>query len=182
MSRLKVIFLGGVHGVGKSTLAKELATAVAGETISASQLIKEARQGNLTWDSEKRVSAIAENQKLLVAAFVGREWGSSIIILDGHFTLKDTTGEIERISLEVFEALSPLMLVVLTDNPDNIASRLEGRDGLQHDVSLLKRMQVAEKEHAQLVGVKLGVDVIEMSINGVDGLVDHIKQFLAMAD
>lgn len=105
LSQHKVIFLGGIHGVGKSTLASHLATALDGETISASQLIGEARQGNLTWDSEKRVKAISENQALLIAAFKDRIWSASVIILDGHFTLKNADGEIDRISLEVFQAL-----------------------------------------------------------------------------
>lgn len=175
-SERKVIFLGGIHGVGKSTFARELAERLGGETISASQLIREARNGELTWDSSKRVSAISENQRLLVSAFQRRTWSATVVILDGHFTLMNKQGDIERLSEEVFEALFPSLLVVLTDSPESIAARLEQRDGVAHDIAHLEQLQDAEMQHARKVGHRLAIRTLEAKMSDADSLIHRIVQ------
>lgn len=177
-SERKVIFLGGIHGVGKSTFARDLAETLGGETISASQLIREARNGGLTWDSNKRVSAISENQRLLVSAFQRRTWTAAVIILDGHFTLMNKEGDIERLSEEVFEALDPSLLVVLTDHPELIAARLEQRDDVAHDVAHLERMQDAEMQHARIIGDHLSINTLEAPMSDVLPIVQRIMDFV----
>jgi len=177
-----VLFLGGIHGVGKSTIAKRLASRLQVEVVSASQLIREARQGGKTWDSEKRVKAIPGNQEMLVRAFENREWNGPFVLLDGHYTLKNQYGAIEPLSPEVFAALSPVVLIVLTDKPDEIAARLKQRDGTTHDVSALAQMQTEEFSHAQRIGRKLDVRVIESPISSADSLIQKLKQLILAAE
>lgn len=176
--RPKLVFLGGVHGVGKSTLSNELAAALGGSAASASTLIKEARSGEVTWNSEKYVSGIQDNQRLLVTAVERRVREGLPFVLDGHFVLKNTAGEIERLAVDVFKALAPELLVILTDNPTNIIARLKQRDHVTHDAAALEEMQTAEKAHAQYLGKELGVDVVEIAVEDLANAVFRVKAAL----
>lgn len=178
-SSQKTIFLGGIHGVGKSSAARLLSRKLGAAIVTASELIREARHGQRTWDAEKRATAIPENQRLLVRAFRGREWVESIVILDGHFTLRNTSGNLERISIDIFKALSPTLLVVLTGDPGEIASRLHERDGIDYSVELLEEMQRVEAIHAVMVGEALGVEVVMSRVEEIAALKSEIKKVAA---
>lgn len=162
-TRSNLIFLGGVHGVGKSTFAVELASALGGAAVSASQLIRDARQGQVNWTIEKHVTDIDRNQELLIAAVVERLRDGKLLVLDGHYVLKNAAGGIELLSINVFRALNPALFLVLIDRPESIAARRAGRDELVEDVAALEAMQVREKAHAHYLGEKLSIEVLEIA-------------------
>lgn len=157
MSTRRTVFLGGVHGVGKSTLA-QLCQAYNVTHLRASELIKAAVR-DVRFDEKKRVRDVGGNQSILLNAFDARTASGGKFLLDGHFTLFSTEGKIERIPIETFSALKPSGLAVLTDRPDAIASRINSRDGTGQDAAKLADMQEQEIEHARTVGEALGVYV-----------------------
>lgn len=179
-ARSNLVVLGGIHGVGKSTFAYDLASGLGGVTMSASQLIREARSGKVTWTMEKCVSDIEENQRLLVAAVARRVRNGKPLVLDGHYVLKNAEGEIERIAVAVFKALEPRLLVVLTDRLESIAARLAQRDGVSHSTRALEAMQACEVAHARYIGKELAVEVLEVAVEDQDGAVGRIRSTLGV--
>jgi adenylate kinase len=66
MMKRRIIFIGGVHGVGKTTLCKKIESRFNIEHFSASNLIaKEKAEEHLR---NKQVENITENQDFLVTA------------------------------------------------------------------------------------------------------------------
>ena len=62
---MNVIFIAGVHAVGKSTSCKVVSERMDIPHYSASELIREARSSALS-DNTKLVADIADNQHLLI--------------------------------------------------------------------------------------------------------------------
>ena len=62
-----IVFVGGIHGVGKTYLGEPVAKTLGVRHATASQLIREER-GLQSWGSDKRVSDINDNQRALVSA------------------------------------------------------------------------------------------------------------------
>ena len=60
-------FIAGIHGAGKTHLAKPAAARLAMTYATASQLIRDER-GRASWSMSKVVDELAENQAALVAA------------------------------------------------------------------------------------------------------------------
>jgi len=142
-----VIFLAGVHGVGKTSLCSRLSDDLGIVSISASQLIKQHMQGQ-TWQIDKKTSTVFDNQQRLITAT--REFGlkNKQFLLDGHFALLDQNGEIVEIELEVFSRLNLSAVICVVDNPQAIAERLESRDQVKWSVDLVTNLQSAERAGA----------------------------------
>ena len=111
-----MIFISGIHAVGKGYFCGLVKKELGIEAYSASDLIAKAR--NASFSSDKLVAEIEENQQYLLAAVQELRESGSDFILDGHFCLINrSTGEPERISLETFTTLKPEAIVLLTEKP-----------------------------------------------------------------
>jgi adenylate kinase len=126
---MSVVFLTGVHGVGKGFLGAPVAQSLGMNHCTASQLIKEER-GRATWGTDKRVTEIDDNQSALIRAVTRRRDSGQDILLDGHFVLRGTSGDLVRLGKDVFGGLVLTGVVLLTENAHTIADRLVGRDGI----------------------------------------------------
>lgn len=161
---MKVVFIGGIHGVGKSTLCERLALDHNVLHVKASRLLRDAG-GVAGAPNHKAVKDVASNQALLVARFedVLASCSAKTILLDGHFALKKLDGATERIPVDVFVALRVSSIVCLQDSTVAIAARLQARDGLAPGEADLAAFQAAELDHAAEVSRALGVpfDVID---------------------
>jgi adenylate kinase len=155
---MNVVFLGGIHGVGKSTLCERLASENNVLHVKASRLIRDANTGAGPLRG-KSVQDVATNQAVLVARFdeVLATCTARAILLDGHFALCKHDGTIDRISPCVFAALSVSSIICLQDSPSSIAARLRARDGSAPSEAYLAAFQAAELEHAEAVSSALGV-------------------------
>src|SRR5687768_12978665 len=129
---MPITFVGGIHGSGKTTLCQDLAKSVGAQHLVASALIREGR----TMAHGKQVADVDANQDALLAGLAARADRASDIILDGHFALLTPSG-ITSISLDVFKAICPSAIIVLTCDPDTAARRLAQRDGQQYAPDLL---------------------------------------------
>lgn len=158
-----MIFLGGVHGVGKTSMCDGISEKFSLKVISASAIIR-AELEHPSPDSRTAVSNIGGNQGLLVRGvqrLVTDAPGN--YLLDGHFALRTLAGEIEEIDAGVFLSMGVNGLVCLVDDPAAIARRLASRDGEDHDVDAIAQLQAAELSSAESVSrtLELGLTVVQ---------------------
>ncbi len=150
-----MIFVSGIHGVGKTYFCNLIKEEIGIKSYSSSQLIAEKR--NKEFSADKLVSDIADNQVLLVKAIEELRENKEEFILDGHFCLLNTCGEIIRISYDIFQLLRPDTIVLLTETPDIIAERRFQRDGIVEDISVINAFQTAEKKYASEIAEQFGI-------------------------
>jgi adenylate kinase len=171
-----LIFVAGVHAVGKTTACKEAARVCAVPHYSASSLIKNEKQSAIP-ERGKAVADICGNQELLIrgarrvlADSPGR------VLLDGHFTLPNLTGEIEKVEFDVFRGLNLDCSVIFKDDPMAIASRLAERDGEIRSVDLISRHQLEELAHAERVSSGLGVPLFVLDAFDTTSLIRTLRE------
>ncbi|WP_314838899.1 ATP-binding protein [Solobacterium moorei] len=169
-----MIFISGVHGVGKSYFCNLLKNRLGVVSYSASTLIADKK--NAGFFPDKLVADIDENQfYLLEAVRELRERGDEFL-LDGHFCLLNKKGLITRIPIDTFTTLAPDAIVLLTEDPNIIAKRRQDRDGIQHSISDIQAFQDAEKAYANEVAELLGVPLkVSAGSKDVDRTIEFIK-------
>ena len=155
MEKRRIVFIAGVHGVGKTTLCNELAARFNIEHFSASNLI--AREKEEEHLRNKQVENIAGNQDHLVVAI--NKYFNSInwYLLDGHFCLLNKDNEITQIPYSTYEDVSLSAILVLVDKPENIYARLSSRDSIKYDVAFLQSFQEQEILYAEYIRDKLSI-------------------------
>lgn len=145
-----MIFISGIHAVGKGYFCGLVKKELGIETYSASNLISNAR--NAGFNSDKLVADTEENQQYLLAAVQELRESGTDFILDGHFCLiNKSTGNLERISLETFTTLTPEAIVLLTEKPKVIVERRNTRDRIDETPEHVEQFQNMEKQYAKEV-------------------------------
>ena len=151
----RLVFVAGIHGVGKSTICHALANLVGAIHLSSGELISRTRTTDPKAPSDKRVGDVQKNQDALITALEAQQ--AERIILDGHFVLLRTDGQISEVPMTTFTALAPSGVVLLIDAPRAIASRLSMRDGKRYSQRELAELQ--ERERAAAVNVTISLDI-----------------------
>lgn len=171
--RGNIIFIGGIHGVGKGTLCKNVASALNMVHLTASEVLK---WSDFSEDpSNKRVKDIHSTQDRLIENLNRIVQPNQTYLLDGHFCLQNAEGIIEKVPDNIFIGINPIKIILVTEDPEEIAIRLFQRDGKEYDVQLLKRMQGIEKEHALHVSKILGQEFHEIHSNSIDAFKEIVK-------
>lgn len=156
-----MIFISGVHGVGKTYFCDMVKKELGINTYSASQLISEKKK--VGFDNSKLVSDIDENQQyLLLAVEELRQNASnntSDFILDGHFCLLDTGGAVTRIGVDTFTSLKPEAIILLTEKPEVISQRRKERDGKDVTPESIKSFQTEEQKYVEEVAIQIGAQL-----------------------
>ena len=169
-----MIFVGGIHGVGKTYFCNIMNKRLNFESYSASQLIVSRR--NEGFSENKLVSNIDDNQDLLVAATEEMRKAEKEFILDGHFCVLNESGEITRIPLDTYKLLKPDVIILLTEKPEIIADRRLQRDNVCQDISEITVFQDEEECYAKEIAEQLNVSlVVSRGMNDIDKIVDCIK-------
>jgi len=173
-----IIFVGGIHGVGKTTLCKKITDELHIKHISASQLIKMLKNGDSD-NRDKGVKNINSNQDLLIAAIDQYLDKSAPAILDGHFCLLNTKHEIKRIPKETFAAISPIAIITLHDAVANIENKITRRDGINYNVKLLSSFQDEEISHSADVANYLEIPHLLFDVSdNITGLINFITKII----
>lgn len=146
----RVLFVSGVHGVGKTTMCENYANAHGIVHKSASQLIREAKESALAGTS-KAVKDIAGNQELLIQAVRQYRSSGQTLLLDGHFALLDVEHKPQALATKIFAELGIDGVVLIQDTPQAIASRIASRD--MHPISAqgVAELQAVESSRAMQV-------------------------------
>ncbi|MDW7798744.1 ATP-binding protein [Streptococcus canis] len=137
----------GIHGVGKTTLLNNLKNDIQFTALSISDLIRQA--GNKIQSNNKFTKNIVNNQELWkqeLATYPFQE--DEIVILDGHFTLLDSSGKIFELPYSTFEGLNVNKIILKTEDPSIIQNRLLKRDGNHWNKDLISSFQEKEKARA----------------------------------
>lgn len=162
-----MIFVCGIHGVGKTQYCEMLSKKYKKNTYSASNLILEAGKQNFT---QKRVKDIDFNQSLLIQKVREMKSMGMDFILDGHLSLLDKTGAIHLIDEKVIQSLEIDLLIVLVEKPYIIQKRIQSRDGILWDEQFIDQFQQKEVEYARQLGLKLRLDYKIVTLPNVDDI------------
>lgn len=152
-----MLFISGIHGVGKTHFCNIIKEKTGIPTYSASDLISKIR--NTPFDKNKIVPDINENQKYLIMAVSKLRASGNPFVIDGHFCLLNKFNEIQRIPYELFLDLKPEAIVLLTEKPRIIAKRRKERDNLNISIESIECFQEAESTYAEEVANKLGAEL-----------------------
>jgi len=156
---MSVIFVAGIHAVGKSSACEVISSKFGIPHYTASQIIRGEMSAAVPTGS-KLVDNVAENQRLLIQG-VSRLSASGLILLDGHFTIqRKLDASIEEISVNVFQEILVSAVVVFTDDPVKIAGRTFARDNVALPIQYLQAHQEAEVKHAQRVATALNLPIV----------------------
>lgn len=156
-----LVFVGGIHGVGKSRICTALAQQLGVETITASTLIRQVRQQPT--DAAKRVGDMAGNQDALCQALASYRPLSGALILDGHCCLLDAQQQVIEVPLTTFSTMAPRAMVLIHDTIPAIQQRLNARDGLAFDATVLDTFQHAELRHANAICAALAIPLLRVT-------------------
>jgi len=159
------IFIGGIHGVGKSTLCSKVCSEFNIPHLVAGDVIRKFKEANSIHhvDQGKHVEDIPVNQDILISALNETAIDYSNYVLDGHFTLFDRLGAIHPVPMSTFSIINPVVLFVVVDKPESICSRLLSRDEDTYCPKVLGDMQDAEVTHAFEVAKDIGIQAHQVS-------------------
>lgn len=174
-----IIFLGGIHGTGKGFLSKRLCSNSSLNYLSASELIK---WHEMNLDSgNKSVINISKTQNKLLIILKAICKANENYLLDGHYCLLDSKQEPTKINIDVFEALTPSILLIAEAAPTVIKKRLLNRDKRDYELPLILKMQSLEKQYAEEISRKLNIPLYvlnESNIDEIHGIINKIKYLI----
>ncbi len=152
-----ISFIGGIHGVGKSTICKKICADLNIQYLSASEVLKwEELKGD---HKDKKVENISLTQKILINNLIKLVDVNKHYLLDGHYCLLDKENNIKEIPFETFELINPISLHIITGEVSEIKSRLEDRDNRLYEYTLLENMQNKELEYARELSKRLNASL-----------------------
>jgi adenylate kinase len=173
-SNKRLIFVGGVHGVGKTTFCQKIANSSGVQHFSASELIKRILKSD--YAKNKHTQNISANQDILIDSIAQFVPCGSYCLLDGHFCLLDHSGAVTEVPLVTFEQMSPVAIIVLEDTPNNIAERIRDRDGESPQVDVIIEFQNHELRYSKEIGLRLCIPYLSVSpITGVETAKKFLK-------
>lgn len=143
-----IYFIGGIHGSGKGTVAKELLTNSNLVHLEASKVLK---WEEISDKENKKVENISFTQDKLIFNLGKIVKEDKKYLLDGHYCLINKQNEVERISLETFVKLNPISFILKIDEPTEIKKRLELRDSKKYDLDFLIHFQNEEIQYAKFL-------------------------------
>jgi len=162
---MKLIFVGGFYGVGKTTLCSAGAQRLGIEHRSASALIREMDPSSIPLQG-KAVADLDANQRLLIASVRQLEKTVSTMLLDGHYAIAVKERGFEAIPPAVFSALRPMALVHVSGSADAIYQQLVARDGTSAwDKDVVSQLQRMDLDQARTVSAQLGIPLRETNLN-----------------
>lgn len=151
----RIAFIGGIHGVGKSTICRHICSELNLEYLSASELLK---WQDINEDAHnKKVKDIPDTQNRLILGLTNTVQKDTSYLLDGHYCLLNNDNEVVNIPLDTFEKINPISLNLILGDISEIKKRLEARDNKPYDYSLLERLQSEELTYAKQLSKKLGI-------------------------
>jgi adenylate kinase len=173
----RIAFIGGIHGVGKSTICRRICNELNLEYLLASELLK---WREINEDAKnKKVKDISDTQNRLISGLTSAVQKGKNYLLDGHYCLLNSDNEVVNISLETFEKMSLFSLNLILDEISEIKKRLETRDDKSYDYTLLERLQNEEITHAKYLSKTMGITLNVVTQNDYSALLLLLNKNLA---
>ena len=147
-----IIFIGGIHGVGKGTLCEKVCNDLNLQHLSASEVLKweeiSEKENKLVKDFNLTQNRLITNLQRIV-----RE--NERYVLDGHYCLLNKYNVPEKIEFDTFKRLNPFAFIIVVDDVQEIKRRLENRDRKEYDFELLSKFQELELEYSKELAERL---------------------------
>lgn len=156
----KIIFIGGIHGVGKGTLCKRLSNKLKIPHYSSSKLLK---WEEISVKENKAVRDFNQTQNRLLTGIEKKIEKNKLTLLDGHFCLLNKKGMPEKIDEETFKLINPIAVCVVTNDAVTIHERLDFRDGNKYKIEILYEMQKLELSQAKKISKLLSIPYFEVN-------------------
>lgn len=144
------IFVGGVHGSGKTQLCKKIQEKIDCVYLSASQLLKWSKK-------EKTVENVQENQRILKELLKKEMQDDKLYLIDGHFTLWNKEYKCEKVPLTFFEDLNIKCILLTVEDYSVIYERLCTRDETNVTLKNIEDISKIENEQAIFISENLKV-------------------------
>ncbi len=148
----KIIFIGGIHGVGKGTLCRNVCNDLNLHHLSASDVLK---WEDISQKENKLVDDFAFTQNRLITNLQQIVKEKERYVLDGHYCLLNTDNIPEKIDFDTFRTLNPFAFIIVVDDVQEIKKRLENRDKREYDYNLLLKFQELELEYSKELAEQL---------------------------
>lgn len=168
-----VVFVGGVHGSGKTTLSRVIAEALPATHVTAGALIREAAApGHVVTvgAQDKAVPDLDANQAVLLrglSAYQARTADDTRpLLLDGHFTLMNPAGEIVEVPSAVFRAIAPVVVLLVESKAEIVHQRLAGRALEAPSAETIARLAGRERERAIETAASLKIPLFTVAGDG----------------
>lgn len=171
----KIIFIGGIHGVGKGSVCNILSEQFKLEHFSASQLLK---WSELSPDTNKKVQNIDYTQVRLLRGINQHIPEDKLSILDGHLCLLNKFGVPEKVDEKIIIKINPLLIGIVTENVELIKERLDKRDSVRYDIEMLKEMQTLELSQAIKIANQLNIDFLKIDQGNILKISQKIKTLI----
>lgn len=150
-----IAFIGGIHGVGKSTVCQSICRELDLEYLSASEVLK---WKEINEDAKnKKVQNIPDTQNRLINGLINTIQNNKRYLLNGHYCLLNANNEIINIPLDTFTQINPFSLNLIVGDISEIKKRLDRRDNKSYDCELLEHLQNEEISYAKQLSKTLGV-------------------------
>ncbi|PSL01228.1 ATP-binding protein [Cecembia rubra] len=140
-----IIFIGGIHGVGKGTLCRKVCNDLNLRHLSASEVLK---WEEISEKENKLVKDFTLTQNRLITNLQQIVTENERYVLDGHYCLLNKDNVPEKIDFDTFRALNPFAFIIVVDDVQEIKKRLENRDNREYDFDLLLKFQELELEYS----------------------------------
>lgn len=168
-----LIFFAGIHGVGKNFILEKATFSKPVVHLTASDVLKWKEISN---DPDgKKVSSIPDTQNLLIKNLKKIIKNDLYYILDGHVTLLNKEGNIERIPEDTFLQINPKCLVIKTAEPVAVYERLKKRDNREWNIEKITLMQNEEIVYAKEIASKLSIPFYQIKDNQEELLISIIN-------
>lgn len=169
-----IVFIGGIHGVGKSTICQQICSELNMEYLSASELLK---WEDINDDAKnKKVKDIPFTQNRLIAGLSNTIQKGHFYLLDGHYCLLNEKAEVEKISVDIFMQINPKALGLILGDIREIKTRLDLRDHKNYDFRLLEHLQNSELDYAKELSVALKVPLYIEESNDALNISNHLSK------
>ena len=167
-----VIFIGGIHGVGKGTLCNKICNQLNLQHLSASEVLK---WNEISEKENKLVKDFTLTQNRLITNLQQIVKDNERYVLDGHYCLLNYKHEPKKIDFQTFNLLNPFAFAIVIDSVQEIKRRLENRDKKEYDFELLLKFQELELEYSIELSNKLKKPHLALKSEEID----NFKTFLS---
>ena len=149
-----MIFVTGVHGVGKTVYSELLSKSLGIQKYSSGEILITA---GIQKKADKSVKNVMDNQKILIKEIREKRRHTSDFILDGHLTLINGLGEFERIECRIFQELGITEIIYLLKNTSVVRKQLHDRDGIYWNEKFIKEFVKYDLQYAAIVAERLNI-------------------------
>ncbi|MCC9062647.1 ATP-binding protein [Flavobacterium piscisymbiosum] len=168
-----IYFIGGIHGVGKGTICKEITSRTKLIHITASEVLK---WNEISLSENKLVTNISSTQERLIYGLENLIEEDKEYLLDGHFCLLNSSGIPCKIDEDLFDQINPKAVAIVIDDVKIISKRLESRDDKIYEIKILNELQQMEIEYAKYLSKKYCIPYIEIIDNNYERFLDILNR------